>query len=287
VLALTDPITFQGSPTLKSPTCGIASNSSAANGIGFTGNNGISFQAPSYTVGGCSQTASSGTSCTSVQTYQQTFPDPLSDLKTAMDALTTTATNFPNGACTSSTPTSYETGKCYNVGKGNGKLFATNTVLSGTYYFTGNVTLNGSPTISGTATLIFFAGATLTITGTPLFQLTAMTHTTPPSPPAWPSVLDPVANLMNGLLIYDGEAYSKKGVNISGNSASYFDGTVYVPNTPVTYGGNSVTRPPGDGCYQVIAYAVNFQGNTYLDNKGCPGSGAQQPDVQTVRLVPS
>ena len=39
--------------------------------------------------------------------------------------------------------------------------------------------------------------------------------------------------------------------------AAIFNGTVYVPNTPVTYGGNSsVDDTPG--CFQLIAYAVNF-----------------------------
>jgi hypothetical protein len=276
VLALTKSITFQGSPTLTSPTCGVASNNPANDGIAFTGNNGIDFDAPSYTVGGCTQTAASGISCTSVQTYQQTFPDPLAGLDGAMKALK--LAGFPNGKCIGSILTSYETGQCYN--DGNPTFPST---LSGTYYFTGNVKINGSPTISGTATLIFFAGATLTITGSPTIQLTAMMS------PAGPAVLSSVAGLMKGLLIYDGEAWSKNGINISGSSASYFNGTVYVPNTPVTYGGNSsASAPTGDNaCYQVIAYSVNFQGNTKLDNAGCSSTGAVKPDVQTVRLVSS
>ena len=90
---------------------------------------------------------------------------------------------------------------------------------------------------------------------------------------------------MKDLLIYDGEAYSKQGVNISGDSSSYFNGTVYVPNSPVTYGGNSSASAPSPGCYQVIAYAVNFQGNTTLDNTGCISDGAVTLNIQTVRLV--
>ena len=56
ILALKDSISFQGSPTVSSPTCGIASNSTATDAIDFTGNNGIDLNAPSFTVGGCSQT---------------------------------------------------------------------------------------------------------------------------------------------------------------------------------------------------------------------------------------
>jgi Flp pilus assembly protein TadG len=269
VLALKDPITFQGSPTVSSPDCGISSNSTAADAIGFKGNNGIQLNAPSFTVGGCSQTG--GSQCTNVQTYQQPVPDPLSGLNAAMTALNTS--NFPSGSC-GSTLKSYETGACYNPG--NPTIPST---LSGTYYFTGKVKINGSPTISGTATLIFFGGATLTITGSPTIQLTAMKS------PAGPPALLSVKSLMTDLLIYDNEAYSSKGVNISGSSASYFNGTVYVPNTPVTYAGNSGATAPTPGCYQVIAYAVNFTGNTTLDNSKCISDSATIPNIQTVRLV--
>jgi hypothetical protein len=90
---------------------------------------------------------------------------------------------------------------------------------------------------------------------------------------------------MIDLLIYDPEAWSKKGVNISGNSTSYFNGTVYVPNAPVTYGGNSSASAPVPGCYQVIAYAVTFSGNTNLDESKCNQDHAVQPQASTVRLV--
>lgn len=276
ILSLKNPLGFQGSVNVSSKGCSIASDNDTTTGINFTGNNGIQINAPTYTVGGCFQTNNSGTQCDSVQTYQQKVPDPLGGLKTAMDALQTS--DFPKGQCKVSTatptlPASYEAGQCYNAG--NPTLPST---LGGTYYFTGNVKINGSPTISGTATLIFFGGATLTITGTPTIQLTAMTS------PAAPSVLSSVMSLMTGLLIYDGEAYSKQGVNISGTSASYFNGMVYVPNAPVTYAGNSGSSAPFPGCYQVIAYGVTFQGNPTLDNSGCP-SGTPIPKVQTVRLV--
>ncbi|MGY2987455.1 MULTISPECIES: pilus assembly protein TadG-related protein [unclassified Bradyrhizobium] len=269
VLAVVGSVTFQGSATVNSPTCGISSNSTASNAIGFVGNSGISVNAPSYTVGGCSQTG--GTQCTGVQTYQQPIPDPLSAVATAIGALKLSA--FSKGACTS-TPTSYESGSCYNAGNS----VTLSGALSGTYWFTGNVKINGSPTITGTATLIFFGGGSLTITGNPTIKLTAMTS---PAGPLSPSVLAQ----MSKLLIYDDEKSSN--VNISGTSASYFNGTVYVPNSPVTYSGNS-SGAPSSGCYQVIAYSVKFQGNTTLDNSGCSGgtgSGAAKPNVQTVRLV--
>lgn len=274
VLALKDSVTFQGSATVSSATCGISSDSAASNAIGFVGNSGIQVSAPSYTVGGCSQTG--GSQCTGVQTYQQPIPDPLSAVNTALSALKTS--DFANNN-TGSTPQPYETCSCYN--SNNNPTFSPGVPLNGTYYFSGKVTINGNPIITGTATLIFFgSGTSLKFTGMPTIQLTAMKS------PTGPSVLSAsVKALMTDLLIYDGEAYSKQGVNISGTSTSYFNGTVYVPNAPVTYGGNSSSSAPGTGCYQIIAYAVNFQGNTTLDNSKCTSDGAVKPNVQTVRLV--
>jgi len=178
ILALHDPITFQGSPTLSSPNCGIASNSKAANAIGFVGNNGIQVNSPSYTVGGCSQTG--GSQCNSVQTYQQPIPDPLSGLNAAISSLKTT--DFPDGACPAPSgnspvalPAYGSPKKCYY----DGSPFSNNTTytLNGVYFFAdGAISIQGNTTITGTATLIFLPakfvkasdpGASLNVTGNP------------------------------------------------------------------------------------------------------------------------
>jgi Flp pilus assembly protein TadG len=265
VLALKDSVSLQGSPTLSSPTCGVASDSTAPDAISFTGNNGINLNAPTFTVGGCSQTG--GNQCDNVTTYAAPIPNPLSGLDSAMSSLTTS--NF-SSKCPNNQPTAYEKTPCYNGG--NPTLSGT---LNGTYFFNGNVKIGA---VTGTATLILFGNATLAkITGNPTIQLTAETN--PQVPPA----LSSVSSLMKDLLIYDPEPYSKTGVDISGDSSSYFNGTVYVPNTPVTYGGNSSVSTPG--CFQVIAYAVTFSGNTKLDESKCVSDGAVTLQVQYVRLV--
>ena len=90
---------------------------------------------------------------------------------------------------------------------------------------------------------------------------------------------------MTDLLIYDPEPYNKNGVNLVGSSNSFFNGTVYVPNTPVTYGGNTAVGTPSPGCFQVIAYAVTFSGNTKLDDTKCISDGAVTPQVRYVSLL--
>ena len=274
ILALTGSIGFQGGPTLSSSTCGVASNSTAPNAFDFTGNGGINVTAPSFTAGGCSQTG--GSQCNNVTTQAAKVPNPLSGLDSAMSSLTTS--NFSSGKCPNGPPTAYGTTPCYNDGLtvNNGSL-----TLNGTYFFDRDVKITGGIITAGPngATLVLFGGATLKISGSPTIQLTAQTN--PQVPPA----LSSVSSLMKGLLIYDPEPYSKNGVNVMGNSNSFFNGTVYVPNTPVTYGGNTSGSTPNPGCFQVIAYSVTFSGNTKLDESGCAALGSGQLQVQYVRLV--
>lgn len=282
VLALVDPINFQGSTTVNSPNCGLASNSTAQNSVDFTGagldvgNVGsISGQ------GGCKDTG--GAQCDKAITYAPPAPDPLSGLNTAISALT--KASFTGGSCGSSLkaygPATATTGPCYNT-----TWPAGDAALSGVYFLTGDIKINGGVTISGTATLILLPpkflsngdkGATLTITGNPTIQLTAPDTVSTTQVPA---ALSSVVGLMSKLLIYDPEPYNKNGVNISGNSTSYFKGVMYVPNTPVTYTGSAVSSGT---CTEVIAYAVTLSGNSTFDNSGCPASVKTQSKY--VRMV--
>jgi Flp pilus assembly protein TadG len=268
ILALSGSISFQGSPTLSSPTCGLASNSTAPDAFDFTGNGGIDVNAPSFSAGGCSQTG--GNQCDSVTQHARPVPNPLSGLDSAMSSLKTS--DFSSGKCPNGPPQSYGTTPCYN-GSGSGNLSGP---LNGTYFFNGNVSIGD---VTGTATLVLFGNAASLgkTTGSPSIQLTAQTN------PQVPSALSSVAGLMKDLLIYDPEPWSKKGVDISGNSSSYLNGTVYVPNAPLTYTGNSSVGTPG--CFQVIAYSVKFSGNTKLDDSKCISDGAPTLEVQYVRLV--
>ena len=87
ILALTGSVSFQGSATVNSPNCGIASNSTASNAFDFTGNGGLDINAPSFAAGGCSQTG--GNQCNNVTTHAAPVPNPLSGLDSAMSSLKT------------------------------------------------------------------------------------------------------------------------------------------------------------------------------------------------------
>jgi len=288
ILSLHDPLSFQGSPTVQSPNCGLASNSTATNSISFTGNNGINVSnvGSMSAQGGCSQTG--GTECSQVITFSPPVPNPLSGLDTAIASLT--PTDFPDGACPPPSTTSPISLPPYGVPKKcyyDGFSFQNNKTynLNGVYFFAdGPITIQGNTKITGTATLILLPpgfvktsdpGASLKITGTPTIQLTAETSVSTTQVPA---KLASAVNLLSDLLIYDPET-TAKGVNITGNAASFFNGITYVPNSDVTFQGSTQTF----NCVEVIAKGVTLSGNTNLDNSGCPASST--PTSQYVRMV--
>jgi hypothetical protein len=156
------------------------------------------------------------------------------------------------------------------------------------YFFYGNLTIGANAILQnptgGTAALILLPGSTLTITGNPSIQLTAPSTVSSSQVPAalnTPTLLHD----MTDLLIYDPETTTNQPVKITGDSSSYFNGTVYAPNADVKYGGNSSATAPSPGCYQVIAKGVTFSGNTNLDETKCQSDNAVQPNAFTVRLV--
>ncbi|MGY4161276.1 MULTISPECIES: pilus assembly protein TadG-related protein [unclassified Bradyrhizobium] len=270
VLTLSDPLAFQGNPTVKSPNCGLASNNPNADSINFTGNSADVSNVKSMSAqGSCTQT--SGSRCSNVVTYAPPAPNPLSGLDTAIAALT--KASFSGGSCGSSLKSysatnSSTTGPCYNTSWPSGSA-----TLSGVYFLTGNIRINGSVTISGTTTLILMPpkflnngdqGASLTISGNPTIQLNALSSvSTSQVPPA----LSSVVGLMAGLLIYDPE--SSTNVNITGSSTTYFNGITYLPNADVTYQGNTSQTA---SCVEVIAKGITLSGSANFDNSGCPAS---------------
>jgi len=281
-LALSGSISFQGSPTVTAPNCGLTSNSTAADAINFTGNNGIDItNAGTISAqGGCTQTG--GSQCSKVLTYVSPAPNLLSGLDAAIASLT--KADFSAGSCGATfRPYGSGTNACYN----NNNFPTGDATLAGVYFVTGNIIINGSVTITGTTTLILLPpkflsngdkGATLTISGNPTIQLVGTKTITAAQVPA---KLSSVLNLMSNLLIYDPER-TNKGVSITGGSTSYFSGITYVPNSPVTYQGSTVKS----SCTEVIAYAITLTGNSSFDNSQCSAGGNNQTaKTQIVKLV--
>jgi hypothetical protein len=195
----------------------------------------------------------------------------------SLTASNATFTGTPNGKCSGSAPVAYTAAtKCYN----DRLTINSNTTLNGVYFFGGMLKFSGGPTITGTATLIMLPGATLQISGNPLFTLTApATVTAAQVPTALQSTT--VLNLLSKLLIYISESTSgNQSVTVQGNTGSSFNGIIYAPNATVAYSGSATS----DGCNMLIAKGVKLSGNSTFDNSGCPPS-VVKPESHIVRMI--
>jgi hypothetical protein len=277
-LSLTDPLALQGSANVNTSGCGLASNSKASNSIDLTGNGiDVSNLGAVSGQGGCAETG--GSRCNQTMTYAPAAPNPLSGLDAPMAILTAsnaTFTGTANGKCSGSAPVAYTAAtKCYN----DRLTINSNTTLNGVYFFGGMTKISGSPTITGTATLIMLPGATLQITGNPVFNLTAPTTITAAQVPTALQGSTTLA-LMSKLLLYISESTSgNQSVNVQGNTGSSFNGIVYAPNADVTYTGSAVSG----GCNMVIAKGVTLSGNSTFDNSGCPAGS--KSEILVVKMV--
>ncbi|WP_262049127.1 pilus assembly protein TadG-related protein [Bradyrhizobium sp. Bra78] len=282
VLSLKDPLAFQGSTTVQAQKCGLSSNSTQPNSLNFTGNGLDVSKAGSISgQGDCKDNG--GGQCSKAITFAPPVPNPLSGLDAPMSTLTLASFTGKCPSAGNPAPTAYgPTTKCVNDAftfKNNGGPTGNgNYPLNGVYFFSGKLTIQSS-TITGTATLILLPGATLTVTGNPQIQITALSTVSSTQVPAALASTS-VLNLMSKLLIYDPEiTTNNKSVTISGNSSSYFNGIAYAPNADVVYQGSTQSYT----CVEVIAKGVTLSGNSNFDNSGCPASVTIQSQI--VRLV--
>src|SRR6266851_2818126 len=142
VLTLTGSISFQGSPNINAPNCGMASNDPAKDALDFTGG-GMSMNLGSLsTVGGCTGAASF---CNTALTY---MPAPITNPFSALDgALTTLCGSNPSlpatcglPSCTGSTLVAYNTAATPPTACTNNNLHITSNTaipLSGVYFISG------------------------------------------------------------------------------------------------------------------------------------------------------
>jgi hypothetical protein len=257
VLALTGSISFQGSPNINAPNCGLASDDRNPNALNFTGG-GMSLNVGSLSaVGGCTGAAQF---CNSALIN---MPAPIPDPFAVLDGVTLpTLSN-----CTGSGLTAYSAATpCTN----NNVNLTGNTTISltgGVYFISGSLTLRGTTAISGTALFILLPGASFNMKGTGTINITGNASVTASQ---LPSVLQPYASLFAKMAIYD---QSNSPVSIGGNSNITFMGNMYLPNAAVTFQGDpTITVSGSTGCGQLVAASIAFNGNATFNNNGCSAS---------------
>lgn len=296
VLALTGSISFQGSPNINAPNCGMASNSTAANAINFTGG-GMTMNLGSLsTVGGCTGAASF---CDKALKYLPTpTANPFSFLDGALTTLcganptlpakcglpTCASLNIPNAPkLVAYTATS----KCTNDNistTGNSNLNLASGVS--VYFISGTLTLKGGSSITCNSpctgvTFILLPGATIDTKGGG--TLTLKGPATAPSTSSLPTALQSYASLFQYMSMYDASATA---VQFGGTSNITLTGNIYAPNASVTFQGDPTIAVggTGGGCGQLIAKSVSFNGNATFDTTGCPWQ-TKLPKSQYVQLV--
>ena len=304
VLALTGSISFQGSPNINAPNCGMASNSKAANAINFTGG-GMTMNLGSLaTVGGCTGAASF---CNKALTYMPApTADPFSALDTALTALCGANPTLPatcglqtTGVCNTSTLIAYTaTTPCVNNnlhitsnGAENlspgGNTGCPAAATSCVYFISGTLKITGTPTISGTATFILLPGATIDNKGNAIITITGPANA--PSASSLPAAVRSAAGLFQYMAFYAAPcpscSDSAKSMTFGGNTNITLNGNIYAPTSNVTFQGNPTITVggAGTGCGQLVAASIAFNGNATFNNNACGTTQVQKS--QYVQLV--
>ncbi|UPK05450.1 pilus assembly protein TadG-related protein [Bradyrhizobium sp. 170] len=282
VLSLTGSISFQGSPNIDAPNCGMASNSTAKDAINFTGG-GMSMNLGSLsTVGGCTGGASF---CNTALTY---MPAPIPNPFSVLDGVT--LPTLPD--CSDKTklfaysPT-IAANRCTN---NNGNKLSSSITLDpngGVYFISGSLRLNGGVSISGTSALfILLPGASLKATGGSSINITG----NPAVQTSWlPPELQSHASLFANMAIYkipdpDTSKNGPNDVTFGGNSGINLKGVMYLPSANVTFQGDPTVNITGGKCGELIAKSVEFNGNATFDTTGCPKE-TKLTSSQYVQLV--
>lgn len=252
-------ITFAGNSTVNLG-CGVISNTSGSSAVYADGSADVT-ASPVAAVGGV-PSSSAYNQPTLLLPYSLKQDDPFAGLPTPS----------PTSCSSKITDTSAAPvpGGCYNGLDINKAL----TLSPGTYYLTGDLTLNANASLTGTGVTFVFtsnpASATpswpkITIDGNAKLNLTA-----------------PTSGTYEGVLMhYDGRAPLGSHF-INGNSYSKFEGAFYFPSQYLTFNGNS---DMDTNCIQLVAKRLTFEGNTEINNDCPTGGGAKAFDATWVRLV--
>jgi hypothetical protein len=280
VLALSGSLQFQGSPNINAPGCSVASNDPAGDAINFIGGGMTMNVGALAAAGGCTGTASF---CGKALTHMQPVSNPFSGLDGALTTLCGANPSLPAKCglpkCTGSGLVPYTAATpCTNDGaktKGNTAV----TLTPGVYFISGTLTMVGGSSITGPGvTFILLPGATIDTKGGGILTLSG--PTTAPSTSSLPAALQSSAALFQYMAIYDASAAA---VTFGGNSNINLTGSIYAPTAPVTFQGNpTLDLGGGNGCGELVAASVAFNGNATFNDNSCPQKPTPTYYVQLV-----
>lgn len=272
-------LSFQGNATVDLG-CGLKTNAKGNNAVDGGGSSSI-IASPVAAVGQIANSANFA-SGTIFQPYSSPQADPFANVNAP--------TNFPTQSCPSfrvnsnATKTSLTANTDYRL-------------TSDGYYCMGSITLNGTVTLpSGVyvidgGNLSIGSQANVTCNGCTFILTNRSTSSTPTigsvsiNGGATVTMSNMTSGPYSGLLFYQDRRATVANGNgqsnlINGNSSSSYQGSMYFPSTSVTFNG---TSGMSTACVQLVAWQVQFSGNTNISNV-CPG-GPGGWDGSMVRLV--
>ena len=259
-LAKTAPgaVSVGGSTAVALDGCDIASNSNASDSIAMYGPSSLSTGCM-QTVGRASTTASlTLTECGKVREEAAPVSDPYRTVPEPLVSGTCTDDKVgkPNRTTTLSPKENHSSGlKVMRFCSGM-SIGGPVTLEPGLYIVeNGDVTMSGGGSIAGTGVTIYMTkNARMRLTGNGDVNLTA-----------------PTSGPYSGLLFFGGRNQTGVEHKIAGTTGSVIQGAVYLPASDVEYRGNSAHS---DGCTQIIANTIDFNGNSSLGAK-CEAAGGR------------
>lgn len=267
-------ISAGGSPVINMPNCAGYSNSPATASAYVGGSASVTLQAL-YTVGGINGTLAGGVLHTGVgalaDPYLGKFTTPTNSTNTCTYK---SSSKLPVDGSLVTPPTSAPAYICYSVNLNASEIL---NLGPGTYIFDGaqngslKATGQSSLTANG-ATLVFINGASVALNGggtTSLVAPTTASNSGPYTPYKGLAVWQPSGNGASG--------------QIAGGANQSITGAIYMPSAYVTYTGSTTLNT--NGCTQIIAWQINFSGNTQVDNVGCNSAGVVGFGYQSPSLM--
>lgn len=253
---------INGSADLNAPTCGIAVDSSSSSALIVNGSPTVTADAIQV-VGG--DILNGNPHVTPTPTTNATaMSDPLASVPAPSYNASCTAVNKTVTGSAPLSPGTYCGGILIN---GSG---FTVTFSAGTYILLGGgLTVNGSPTLSGSNLTFYntydssYPYGTITFNGSPTVNLSATT-----------------SGSLAGILFFQDRSAPSSYVTINGSANMNLVGTLYFPKSQVTYNGSSSSSSQN---IAIIADTVVINGSDSLKIDPTQAGFPQQPSVALVQ----
>lgn len=264
-----------GNSVVQMNECSLASNSSNAESMYFSGSSQVS--APTaWSAGGIVQ---SGSSTPQFPGGTLAFAWPVQDPYAGLTITLPPAPNCNNPRAVTFSSTTLSPGVfCGGINVGSGSTVVLNP---GTYYLDqgdfsvgSNATVTCACTAAGSGvTIVLTSSKTVNRIGSVTINGQAHVTLRAPSAAGYP---------YPGILFFQDRRSTSNTVNhLNGGSNLQLTGALYFPSSPVDWNGNSTAA----GCTQIIADTVTISGDTSLTNTGCAALGLQPISLAFARLT--